>query len=290
MIKPWFAHSAALLAPALVFTAVFAHRPASAASEIARLRAHFAVVEQELLARDVSHLAAAQRAARARHIERLRAYARAGVFPKNTDFAARRVPYFIDRFGTRCAMAYLIEQSGHGDYARRVAEKSNNAYIADIARDPELAPALLAWLEQNGLTLQEAARIQPSYDDGGCVGCVVDGSEPVTPAYAAGTATVVLFGGASTWLNAGQNRSRFTGALGLASGALGVTMGFFHLDDRGANQALGALNLGLGAAATYFGVRALTTRTQPPAERPVASVTPWLAPSGASGVAVQVRF
>src|SRR5687767_1301171 len=79
--------------------------PASVDSEAARLRRHFAVVLQELRARDVSRLTAEQRAARATHIERLAEYAARGVFPKNTDFSGRRVPYFIDRVGTRCAMA-----------------------------------------------------------------------------------------------------------------------------------------------------------------------------------------
>jgi hypothetical protein len=130
--------------------------------EVARLQRHFAAVLEELRGRDVSQLTPAQRAARARHIERLAAYAARGEFPKNHDFA-ERTPYFVDRDGTRCAMAYLIEQAGSGEYVRAVAASMNNALVGDIARDPSLGPALQSWVAANGLTLDEAARIQPSY-------------------------------------------------------------------------------------------------------------------------------
>src|SRR6266705_6614732 len=81
------------------------------------------------------------------------------LFPQNTDFPGQRVPYFIDRYGTRCAMAYLIEQSGEGDLVTRVAATHNNARIPELRTDPDLG----AWLWRNGITLEEAARIQPAY-------------------------------------------------------------------------------------------------------------------------------
>ncbi|HEX9610952.1 MAG TPA: hypothetical protein VF978_03620 [Gemmatimonadales bacterium] len=292
MTRPSFAHFAALLAPALVFTAVFAHREGPAGdAERNRLRAHFAEVAAELVARDVSDLLPAQRAARARHIERLQAYARAGVFPHNTDFPGQRVPYFIDRVGTRCAMAYLIEQSGHGDYVHRVAVKTNNAFIANIARDPELAAPLIRWLDENGLTVEEAARIQPAYDGRPCCTVVVPDDPPrVSPQYALGTSAVAMIGGTSIYLNASRPQPKWIGALGVATGAFGVTMGFFHLDDPGANRTLGVVNLGVGAAATYFGVRGLTGRERrAPAEPPVAALVPWVSPQG-TGVVVNLRF
>ena len=111
-----------LVVPVLVLAAVVA-RSAPADPEVLRLRRHFAIVERELLARDVSQLAPAQRDARARHIARLRAYARRGVFPKNTDFPDRFVPYFVDRVGTRCAMAHLIEEAGQGAFVAQRSEE-----------------------------------------------------------------------------------------------------------------------------------------------------------------------
>src|SRR6266699_3261837 len=129
------------------------------ATETARIRAHLDSAERELRAKDVSSLTPAQRAARLRNLDRLHEYWVRGVFPQNTDFPGERVPYFIDRYGTRCAMAYLIEQAGSGDFVARVAATNNNARVQEMKNDPELG----AWLWKNGITLEEAARIQPSY-------------------------------------------------------------------------------------------------------------------------------
>jgi hypothetical protein len=50
-------------------------------------------------------------------------------------------------------MAYLIEEAGDTDFVVRVANTNNNATISDLKDDPEL----VAWLDRNGLTLDEAA-------------------------------------------------------------------------------------------------------------------------------------
>jgi len=131
----------------------------AAPAETARIRRHLATVESELRAKDVSALTPAQRQARARNLDVLHAYWVRGVFPVNTDYPGRRVPYFVDRYGTLCAMAYLIEQSGGGDIVHRIATTANNAYVRDLKDDAELG----VWLRDNGLTVAEAARIQPSY-------------------------------------------------------------------------------------------------------------------------------
>ncbi|MGH7568482.1 MAG: hypothetical protein ACREL9_05860 [Gemmatimonadales bacterium] len=164
MRRPSFAGVATLLLPVIAFTAVFAgaRDPAAAPTldpEVARIQRQLATVERELRDRDVSGLTPAQRAARVRSIEALHAYRLRGVFPKTPDFRDRAVPYFIDRYGTRCALAYLIEQSGDRDFVGRVAASRGNAASAELADNPEL----LAWLRQNGLTLGEAARIQSAY-------------------------------------------------------------------------------------------------------------------------------
>lgn len=145
----------------LLAVALLVARPAvdSTASETARVRTHLATVESELRRRDVSALTPAQRRARSRNLDVLHEYWVRGVFPVNTDFPGQRVPYFVDRYGTRCAMAYLIEQSGRGDLVARIATTHNNAYVRDLKDDADLA----AWLRDNGLTAAEAARIQPTY-------------------------------------------------------------------------------------------------------------------------------
>lgn len=127
--------------------------------EVTRLRAHFRTAQDYLAERDPSELTEAQRRNRRARLAALEAYVARGVFPKNRDFPNRRAPYFVDGAGTRCAMAYLIEESGRGDLVERVARTDNNAYVYELAGDEEL----LGWLDENGLTVDEAAMIQPTY-------------------------------------------------------------------------------------------------------------------------------
>lgn len=133
-------------------------RPALA-REQARLHAHFRAVLTELRARDVSDLAPPQRAARRRLVAELARYARAARFPRNLACPDRRTPIFIDAAGTRCAMAHLIESTGHRALVARVAAAHNLAYIRELASDADLR----TWLRAHGLTAAEAARIQPEY-------------------------------------------------------------------------------------------------------------------------------
>jgi hypothetical protein len=110
---------------------------------------------------DVTHLSAEQAASRTRLLDELARYARRARFPKNRDFPNTRRPYFVDADGTRCAVAHLIESTGASALVARVAAARNNAYVSELASDG----ALLAWLDRAGLTVAEAARIQPDYSD-----------------------------------------------------------------------------------------------------------------------------
>lgn len=134
-------------------------RPEPGVPENVRLRAHFDAVDAELRAADISALTANQRTSRARMILWLRAYRDAERFPRNDRFPDRAMPFFRDSDGVLCAMAYLIDRSGRGDLVERIARTKNHAFIADLASEPEL----LAWLDVAGLTIAEAARIQPTY-------------------------------------------------------------------------------------------------------------------------------
>jgi hypothetical protein len=89
----------------------------------------------------------------------LGAYRREGRFPRNHEFRGKRVPYFIDPHGTRCALAHLLEIGGQRELVEQIAKTRNNAHVHELAGDVELR----AWLDAAGLTLEEAARIQPSY-------------------------------------------------------------------------------------------------------------------------------
>ena len=127
-------------------------------TEVARLQRHFDTVERELRAADVASLSPAQRAKRAALVDELARYRDRARFPRNLQFA-RDTPFFIDDRGVRCAMAQLIEAHDGAALVARVAATANNAYVRDLAGNP----VFRAWLVDHGLTLAEAARIQPSY-------------------------------------------------------------------------------------------------------------------------------
>ncbi len=69
------------------------------------------------------------------------------------------MPYFVDAEGTRCALAHLLEIGGQTQLVSDVAARRNNARVHELASHAEL----IHWLGCAGLTLEEAARIQPSY-------------------------------------------------------------------------------------------------------------------------------
>lgn len=129
------------------------------AEEDARIRQHLLGAEREVRARDDAHLSPDQRRRRRAAMDALREYRAAGRFPRNRTFV-QPTPFFVDAAGTRCAMAALIEDSGHPELVRAVASTRNEARVKDLATHP----ALVAWLEHHGLTVEEAARIQPHYE------------------------------------------------------------------------------------------------------------------------------
>ncbi len=128
-------------------------------AERRRLNNHFERVLRRLHQRSLNGLTATQKRARRLHLERLEKYNAAGVFPKNRFGLAAVVPIFIDSDGTRCAMGHLIEKGGGADVVHYIAAERNFERVAQLANIPEL----LNWLEENGLTAEEAAAIQPSY-------------------------------------------------------------------------------------------------------------------------------
>lgn len=267
------------------------------AAEVARIRAHLAEVERELLARDVSHLSVAQREARAGHIANLREYREAGVFPHNHDFPGERVPYFVDEHGTLCAMAYLIFRSGRHDLVEKIAGTRNNARVRELADDPEL----IAWLEHAGLTAAEAARIQPQY---GCCWIPPEQNDnPVTGDEAMASVLVGGVGGLTLGVNllrsGGADPPRWSGVLGIAAGAAGIGLSLDRLGEGGASGRLGAVNAGIGAASLAVGAwtllaprgeRAVVEGDRRPAEGVTLNASPLLPTGGGSGPGVLFRL
>ena len=101
-----------------------------------------------------------------RRFDELHRYWVSGAFPRNTTAPGTRIPVFIDEEDRRCAMAHLVIESGHEDVAREIAASENTARVVEMSH-----PALGAWLDAHGLTLEEAQTIQPTY----CFECTSDG-------------------------------------------------------------------------------------------------------------------
>ena len=138
-------------------------RPANSAEEVAYKRAHLAKVLDELAARPVDHLDARQRDRRADVLGALKDYSERGRFPINTEDPDFAVPYFIDAYGTRCALAYAVDRSGQGALVEALSELDNHAYVAHLTDHT----GLQGWLRDHGLTIEEAAFIQaPGLIDG----------------------------------------------------------------------------------------------------------------------------
>jgi hypothetical protein len=239
-------------------------------AEVARLRAHFDSVDTELRTRDVSHLSVEQRANRTRLIAWLREYRDAGSFPQNDRFPDLTLPFFRDSRGTLCAMAYLVDRSGRGDIVDRIAKARNNAYIGELTDDRDL----VAWLDESGLSVAEAARIQPGYDGGG--GCCMIGPDPVVSnrdRVSSGYAVASLGLGGSSLGTIGFNAfspSRTSGALGIISGVATLLAGTAFLDEGPGNRKVAIANTAVGSIAALAGVRTLfaqrTARVSAPPE------------------------
>jgi hypothetical protein len=247
-------HRAIVIASLIVGTAVFAGTDRLTTSqvglspEVSRLRAHFDSVDSELRARSVAGLSASQVERRTRLAAWLREYRKAGTFPVNDKFDAP-TPFFRDRNGTLCAMAYLIDRSGRRDIVDKVAATRNNAYIAELADDP----ALIAWLDSSGLSVAEAARIQPAYDDYPAPIYLHRGVESDFALAAVGLGSASLATSALNVVKPGY----VSGLLGIVAGAVSIGVAANHFDDNRATDRVATAVVGLGAVSLGAGVYGL---------------------------------
>jgi hypothetical protein len=171
------------------------------------------------------------------------------------------MPFFRDSRGVLCAMAYLIERSGRRDLVDRVALTRNNAFIPELADDPELR----AWLDSAGLSVAEAARIQPEYEPP--PGTPKDQS--VSANYAL---TSILVSGASL-TTLGLNLitpTQSTGWAGLIAGGIGVIAGAGNLEGTDGTDKVAKANMIIGGSAVAAGLYRLLS----PPDRPVDGLSP----------------
>lgn len=257
---------------------------ADATLETARVRRHLEGAEASLVSRDAATLSPTRRAARVRCIADLQAYIQRGVFPHNHQLSGRRTPVFVDEHGTRCAMAFLIERSGEVDLVARIAATRNLARIRELADDAEL----VAWLDRNGITLEEAARIQPAYGD------VSNADDQDVAQW---TASAVGLGVASTGvvlnrsIGVSQGVRNTRGLLGVVLGITGAGLGVSAISAEGPVRVLGAVDVAMGFASFALGIRQLNA-VDGSAQAATRSITPaaWCDLQGTRRLGVVARF
>jgi len=122
------------------------------------IKTHLEYVENLLRNIDISNLSNELQIKRRHLLNLLHDYWTNGVFPKNYDYAAQRIPCFIDKDGNICAVGYLVEQTT----SRQAADEINSKHKYDelLAMNDETVDN---WVLTSGLTKEECAMIQPTY-------------------------------------------------------------------------------------------------------------------------------
>ena len=263
--------------------------------EVRRIRAHFDSVLAELEARDVAALGASQRDNRSMLLATLSAYRDRGVFPHNYDFPGEAVPYFVDHgTGTLCAVGHLLASSGRRDIVDRVARTDNNVRVAQLAGDT----AFTAWLDANGLTLAEAAWIQPKYQGPSPVVATPNRKHtPVALPVAMGASA--LAGAWNTFANANGQSSVAT-AIGFGSGLVAVGLGASYIGRESVPRAMSITTAAVGGLSVALSARSLHRHNViEAAEREAArktrvsdaTISPIIPVGGSgAGVSVSLRF
>ena len=136
--------------------------------DVSLIQMHLSLVEQTLREKNTHYLTKEQRENRGNTLDILHEYWHNGIFPINTGHK-ERTPYFIDHFGTACAVGQLIIKTGFEDVAEKIRAENNFAYIRDL--NPEY-PELKAWADAYGFKMEELAWIQPGYCFNPCPGTV----------------------------------------------------------------------------------------------------------------------
>jgi hypothetical protein len=126
-----------------------------------RVREHLRRAESALRDADHPESTTTERRRRERHLDRLAAYRARGEVPANRT-EPERVPLFVGDDGTPCAMAHLLGEDGREDLVTAVMAEEPTVRIEDLPDDHPV----VEWVEANGLTREEAARIQPTYPGG----------------------------------------------------------------------------------------------------------------------------
>lgn len=127
--------------------------------ETQRIQFHLSKVLEYLEEADLSGLNNRQKENRQSTIKYLRKYKERALFPKNEVLPIRN-PIFKDHHQTACAVAHLMEQTGHQDVVNLIQRESNFSFIEKLSI---AYPQVNDWANEQGFTLGELALIQPGY-------------------------------------------------------------------------------------------------------------------------------
>ena len=136
------------------------------------IQTHLLLVEKKLRNESTSHLTIHQARKRAKALNDLKKYALKGTFPINLHHSVA-TPYFIDDYGTNCAVGQLIFDSDHKALALKIKAANNFAYIEEMN-----FPSLNQWASEHGFTKKELMWIQPGYGPACAEGEIKD---PICP-------------------------------------------------------------------------------------------------------------
>ena len=235
------------------YEAAFGTHPTATTSDQIRIETHLSFVEELLRSRDVSHLSPEKAQNREQILDLLHEYIAAGQFPKNYDFPGERRPCFIDKDNSICAVGYLVEKTAGMEFAEYINERFQYAYIEEMD-----VPQLAEWANNNGLTVEECATIQPTYG-----GPPYYYTPSITPSHGVATATLSGLNLSVSIVNATQfskyPNSRAVPITGMLTGAAQATLGAvkfrhtnkaYHADEGNrAQQTLALINIGMGTSA-----------------------------------------
>ncbi len=205
------------------YVAVFGNQPGSDADEKLRIRTHLYYVGSLLRNTSSDHLSYEQWMNRMKILGMLQQYNEAGNFPVNRDYPGERKPCFIDADGNICAVGYLIEQTK----GREMAEAINAKYKYDLLLDMD-EPAIAAWAEEFGLTLEECAMIQPVYGplpDPGTSYADIRTGYGISSSFVGGSNIFIT----AANINGKWKNSKALSYIGLASGTGQIVMGLANI-------------------------------------------------------------
>ena len=247
--------------------------------EIERIYAHLARVEARLRSREVVGLTGAQREARGDALDWLREYRQGRSYPHN-HVRSFRTPVFVDSHGTPCAVGYLMLRSGEHAMVSDIVRESNLARVPELTGDPRLS----RWLEEHGLSLEEAAAIQPAYGPVGARSEPHEGYQVATAGLGFASTLVAVHNALTT--NQRRDGTPWGGLLGMGLGVAhtGLAMNAFAAEPNRPGWAVVVNTFG-AFASTMMSMRKLRGRaSEPEDESKDAPVVQPLISAGRGGV------